>query len=210
MQDQFQDCEPSPLPRRPEVDEAIKNELRKRVFTPQRWLPIKEDVGTCWQELGLKLQIPYGELRNIGEDYTYAKDRGFAVLQSWWNRNGRDATVGCLLDAFENIGQKRIADALVDLELQETYKDQTETSRKLQEECNRLKFEIRDCKNVREHLRSKIQIYEKDRECLKSEIQDYKEDGASLRSEIQIYKDLISTLRDELSRTPSPMEPQST
>ncbi|PFX28336.1 hypothetical protein AWC38_SpisGene6923 [Stylophora pistillata] len=112
LKDQFQDCESSTPPRKPEVDLAVKKKLRDKVFTLKRSVSIMEDAGTCWLKLGTELLIPEGELLNIGPDYSRAGERGHAVLQSWRDKNGNDATVGCLLDAFENIGQKKIADLL--------------------------------------------------------------------------------------------------
>ena len=41
-------------------------------------------------------------------DIPRAKDRASAVLEIWGDMKGRDATVGCLLDAFERIGQGSI------------------------------------------------------------------------------------------------------
>lgn len=94
-----------------QAPDLTENEnLRTEAVTLQRCISIREDAGTCWMELGSALQIPESELRNMKTDHPCAKDRGYAVLQSWRDREGCDATVGCLSEAFESIGQKKIAD----------------------------------------------------------------------------------------------------
>ncbi|XP_066029182.1 THO complex subunit 1-like [Pocillopora verrucosa] len=99
---------------RQETD-SIENELRKEVVTFQRCLSILEEAGNCWKELGAELQISESKLRNIETDHQRARDKASAVLEKWRDIKGRDATVGCLLDAFERSGQKRIADNLLEL-----------------------------------------------------------------------------------------------
>lgn len=89
---------------------AENEKWREEVVTFQRCMSIQDDAGTCWKELGVVLQIPEGELHNIKTDNRCARDRGLAVLQSWRDREGNDATVGCLFDAFVRIGKKRIAE----------------------------------------------------------------------------------------------------
>ncbi|PFX13444.1 hypothetical protein AWC38_SpisGene22465 [Stylophora pistillata] len=70
----------------------------------------KEDAGTCWQDFGVVLELPEAELDNIDKDFKFAKEKGFAVLKSWRNNKAKKATVGCLFDAFESIGQRRVAE----------------------------------------------------------------------------------------------------
>lgn len=94
-----------------QAPDSTENEIwRKEVVTFQRCMSIQDDAGTCWKELGGVLQIPEGELHNIKTDNGCARDRGLAVLQSWRDREGNDATVGCLFDAFVRIGKKRTAE----------------------------------------------------------------------------------------------------
>ncbi|XP_022786059.1 uncharacterized protein LOC111326350 [Stylophora pistillata] len=98
---------------RPVPDSTEIKKLREKVVTLQGCMSIQDDAGNCWRELGAYLQIPEGELCNIEKQHRLAKDSGYAVLQSWRNRKGSDATVGCLSDAFESIGKKRIAEKLL-------------------------------------------------------------------------------------------------
>ena len=80
-------------------------------------MSILEEAGNCWKELGAELQISESKLRNIETDHQRARDKASAVLEKWRDIKGRDATVGCLLDAFERSGQKRIADNLLGMEI---------------------------------------------------------------------------------------------
>lgn len=85
-------------------------ELRKSVVTQRLATLLKEDIGSCWSDLGPFLEVPESELRNIGADYVEAGPKGCAVLQSWRDRKGRKATVGRLVSVLTAIGKKRIAD----------------------------------------------------------------------------------------------------
>lgn len=95
-------------------DSTENKKLRKEVVTIQLCRSIQEDAGTCWQDLGVVLELPEGELDNIDKDFKFAKEKGFAVLKSWRNK-AKKATVGCLFDAFESIGQRRVAENFFEL-----------------------------------------------------------------------------------------------
>ncbi|XP_022809064.1 uncharacterized protein LOC111346044 [Stylophora pistillata] len=90
-------------------------ELRKKVVTLLQCVSIQEEAGNYWRDLGAVLEIPESEIRNIETDHQRARDRGFAVLQSWRDRKGCDATVGCLFDAFKDIGKKWSAEKLLEV-----------------------------------------------------------------------------------------------
>ena len=70
--------------------------LRKSVVTQRIATLFKEDIGNCWSDLGPFLEVPESEIRNIDKDFHKARDKGFAVLQSWRDKKGRRATVGRL------------------------------------------------------------------------------------------------------------------
>lgn len=86
---------------------------RKEPFTSYHLLYIKDDVGTCWEDLGQKLGIELTILRNLEDDYRKNRERANQVLQIWMEENGRDATVGCLACNLIQIGHKEIADRLL-------------------------------------------------------------------------------------------------
>ena len=85
---------------------------KENIVTLKQTLPIKDDLGSCWDDLGIELGLKEAQICNIRENYEHNRDRGFAVLQMWMNMKGEEATVGVLAAALEKIGQKRIADML--------------------------------------------------------------------------------------------------
>ena len=87
--------------------------LRKSVVTQRIATLFKEDIGNCWSDLGPFLEVPESEIRNIGNDYHKARDKGFALLQSWRDKERRKATVGRLESVLTAIGMKRIAEKLL-------------------------------------------------------------------------------------------------
>ena len=46
---------------------------------------ISDDVGTCWRELGPKLDIPAAKIQNLDNDYCCSRDKANA-LPSCGNR----------------------------------------------------------------------------------------------------------------------------
>ena len=74
---------------------------------------ISDDVGTCWRELGPKLDIPAAKIQNLDNDYYCSRDKANALLLLWKQKEGRNALVGCLADALVTIGKKCIAEKLL-------------------------------------------------------------------------------------------------
>ena len=87
--------------------------MPKEPLTAQHILNIKDDVGTCWHDLGIALGIEPAKVRNIEQDYTKNRERAHHVLEKWIDQNGREATVGRLACALNRIGHKKIADKLL-------------------------------------------------------------------------------------------------
>lgn len=90
-------------------------ELQKeRVITPDQIAKIKDEVGTCWLDLGIELQIkPEAGVRNLQQDYSDNRERAVRVLEMWIKQEGEDATVGRLVRALITAGQKGIAAKLL-------------------------------------------------------------------------------------------------
>jgi len=88
-------------------------EIRTEPFTSYHLLYIKDEVGNCWQDVGQALKINLAELKKIEHDYRTNSERATEVLQLWMDKNGTDATVGCLACILIQIGHKRIADILL-------------------------------------------------------------------------------------------------
>ena len=86
---------------------------RTSVVTELQLLDISDDVGTCWRELGRKLNISAAVVQNLDEDYLSNREKANALLLMWKQREGRSAVAGRLADALLSIGRKSIAEKLV-------------------------------------------------------------------------------------------------
>ena len=74
---------------------------------------ISEDVGTCWRQLGPKLDIAAAKIQNLDEEYKFNRDKANALLLIWEQKEGKGAMAGILADALESIGRKSIAEKLL-------------------------------------------------------------------------------------------------
>lgn len=88
-------------------------EIRNDPLTSQHILRIKDDVGTCWHDVGVALEIGEGILQNTDRDYRTSRDKAHNVLTTWTQQKGNEATVGCLANALIGIGHRWIADKLL-------------------------------------------------------------------------------------------------
>lgn len=84
------------------------------LVTPEKILDILDDVGCCWLELGIKLDIkPESKVRNLDHDCKLSRERAYKVLEMWMEQKGSDATMGHLACTLISIGKKSIADKLL-------------------------------------------------------------------------------------------------
>ena len=74
---------------------------------------ISDDVGTCWRELGPKLDISAAKIQILDEDYRCNRDKANALLLMWKQKEGSSALAGRLADALVSIGKKCIAEKLL-------------------------------------------------------------------------------------------------
>ena len=44
---------------------------------------ISDDVGTCWRELGPKLDIPATKIQKLDNDYRCSRDKANVLLLMW-------------------------------------------------------------------------------------------------------------------------------
>ena len=70
-------------------------------------------VGTCWRELGPKLDISASKIKNLDEDDNCSPDKANTLLLVWKHREESSAVAGRLADALESIGQRSIAERLL-------------------------------------------------------------------------------------------------
>ena len=81
--------------------------------TQLKLLDIIDGVGTCWRELGLKLDISALEVQKLDEGYRSNREKANTLLLMWKEREGRRAVAGRLVDALRSIGRESIADKLL-------------------------------------------------------------------------------------------------
>lgn len=86
---------------------------RTTVVTEKYVSKICDDIGTCWHDLGIELDISLEILCNIDSDKRQSREKAKEMLSFWIKNNGSYATVQCLVDALKEIGQRRIAEKLL-------------------------------------------------------------------------------------------------
>ena len=89
------------------------NDPETSVVTELQLSEISDDVGTCWRELGPKLDIPAAKIQNLDDDYRCNRDKANALLLMWKQKEGSSAIAGRLADALVSIGKKCIAEMLL-------------------------------------------------------------------------------------------------
>ena len=85
---------------------------RTCVVTHLQLLDIIDDVGTCWRELGPKLDISAAEIQRLDEEYRFNREKANALLLMWKEREGNRAEKGRLKNALLSIGRQKIAEKL--------------------------------------------------------------------------------------------------
>lgn len=75
---------------------------------------IGEEVGSCLKEVGAILRVPTPAIENIESEPPDSRyEKAWKLLNKWKQQEGKDATVGKLVDALLEIKKKRIADELL-------------------------------------------------------------------------------------------------
>lgn len=76
---------------------------------------VSEDIGTCWKELGTKLNISASKIHNIDDECKRNREKASQLLLSWKQTNGHRATIGILETALIDIDRKDIAEKLLSM-----------------------------------------------------------------------------------------------
>ena len=74
---------------------------------------ISDDVGTCWRVVGSNLFISASKIHNRDDEYKTNRDKANALLISWKQQEGSNATVGHLADVLDSVGKRSIAERLL-------------------------------------------------------------------------------------------------
>ena len=89
--------------------------------TPFEQAPVAEklawsicsEVGRDWRHLGVALGLESAFLDNIDTDIKESPERAWKVLQKWMQKKGKEATMGILINALEEIERKDVVDKLL-------------------------------------------------------------------------------------------------
>ena len=76
-------------------------------------LSICDDVGRFWIDLGTILKLPPAEVVNIEDEFRYNRDRAWKVMKRWLQMKGREATMGILADALEQMKMRNAVEKLI-------------------------------------------------------------------------------------------------
>ena len=91
----------------------IADGARAAVVSDELVLDICEDVGSCWDDLGIKLNLSAAVVRNVDADFRCSREKAREILQRWMEKQGDAATVGRLEDALLALEKKSIAQKLL-------------------------------------------------------------------------------------------------
>lgn len=75
---------------------------------------ICDDVGTCWEDLGLELGLKLAVLRNVDTEKSQCREKAREIIRLWKQKEGKAATVKSFQDALLRIEKRSIAEALLD------------------------------------------------------------------------------------------------
>ena len=70
-------------------------------------------MGRFWRDLGTILKLPTAEVDNIDDESKYNRDRAWKVMKRWLQMKGREATMGILADALEQIKMRNAVEKLI-------------------------------------------------------------------------------------------------
>ena len=70
-------------------------------------------VGADWRDLGTVLGLESAFLDNTDNDFKECREKAWAVLRKWRQKNGKEATVGILRNALVKIERRDVVDELL-------------------------------------------------------------------------------------------------
>jgi len=86
---------------------------REAVVSDALVLEICDEVGTCWDDLGIKLNLSDAVVRNLDTDFRRSHEKAREMLHIWMEKQGNAATVGSLEDALMALQKRAIAEKLL-------------------------------------------------------------------------------------------------
>lgn len=91
----------------------LAENARKAVVSDALALKICDAVGTCWEDLGIKLNLPDALVRNVDADFRRCREKAWQILHIWMERQGKAATVGSLEHALVALEKRAITEKLL-------------------------------------------------------------------------------------------------
>jgi len=92
---------------------SLADSAREAVVSDALVLEICDDVGTCWDDLGIKLNLSAAAVRNVDADFRRSREKAREILHIWMEKQGNAATVGSLEDALVALQKRAIAQKLL-------------------------------------------------------------------------------------------------
>ena len=91
----------------------LADESREAVVSEALVLEICDEVGECWDDLGIKLNLSAAAVRNVDADFRRRREKAREILHIWMEKQGNAATVGSLEDALLALKKKATAQKLL-------------------------------------------------------------------------------------------------
>jgi len=177
--------------------------LKETVATFQHLLPLKEDLGNCWKDLGIVLKLSPAALRNIDTDYRRSTEKADAMLGMWMEKEANAATLGCLAAALHKIEKNNIVEKLIE-QLDNTENEKNEVSHaRCRENKNELSGESSftilseiGAKDCQENDEDDGQAEES--EILQEELTKLQDEVTKLNSDLKNEKELKERLQQQV------------
>jgi len=80
---------------------------RKKDVTLVEIARMMEDVESSWKQLATALELGEANLRKIRKENKTDREKAYAVLTMWTDKEGEDATVERLIDTLEKLEKIR-------------------------------------------------------------------------------------------------------
>ncbi|KAJ7383148.1 hypothetical protein OS493_030300 [Desmophyllum pertusum] len=183
---------------------------RKSVVTEMQLSDISDDVGTCWRELGPKLEIAASKIRNLDEEYRCNRDKANELLIIWKEKEASGALAGLLADALESIGRKSIAEKLlgplpgkpcVDIKDNVESNDSNQIDKLLQEIISEMQTNVPTmCKHLEEEgfkVRTKIKELQEKLSNATQKNQEVEQESSKMRARIEKLEKQLQDSKQE-------------
>ncbi|XP_027052150.1 E3 ubiquitin-protein ligase hecd-1-like [Pocillopora damicornis] len=139
-------------------DTSNITQWRQARVTENHILLICDDVGRFWIDLGTILKLPPAEVVNIEDEFRYNRDRAWKVMKRWLQMKGREATVGILADALEQMKMRNAVEKLIEkVKVEAGLNSVRAASGKLRKDVELLRVEIQNGQRMQDETRKEYE-----------------------------------------------------